>query len=344
MLITGGVRDVELLEDIAVQVQKLGAFELITLGSDRMNRLYFDEVPAKYDTKIPELDIKLAAMVTAQIDIDYNESFGLFADVPPERFAALTETYAPVINLYLKRNVRAVSLGNGLYPTKDRAKLFNISQKELAKVFWDGVNVDYMKLKSKGETIQKILASGKELQITNKNGTDLTVKVEGRPLFISDGVISEYDMKKGGSACQVWLPAGEVYLTPVPGTANGKVVIDIQFFQGKEIKNLELNFKAGKLTSMKAETGLKPFKVRYDVSGTGKDVFGFIDVGINPNVQIIQGSKMTAWMASGMITIGVGNNKWAGGENEANYAMNCFLPGSTLKVDGKVVVENGVLK
>ncbi len=73
-------------------------------------------------------------------------------------------------------------------------------------------------------------------------------------------------------------------------------------------------------------------------------VFGFIDVGINPNVQIIQGSKMTAWMASGMITVGVGDNTWAGGENETNYGMTNFLPGSTLKVDGKVVVENGVLK
>jgi len=121
-------------------------------------------------------------------------------------------------------------------------------------------------------------------------------------------------------------------------------VVDRQFYQGKEIRQLELTFKLGKLTSMKAESGLKPFKALYDASGTGKDVFGFVDVGINPNVQIIQGSKMVAWMASGMITIGVGDNTWAGGENETNYGMTNFLPGSTLKVDGKVIVENGVLK
>jgi len=344
VLINGGVRDVELLEDMAIQVSKLGAFRLVTLSSDRLNRLYFDKVPARYDTRVPELGIKLAAMVTAQIDVDFNESIGLYADVPPERFAALTKTYAPINNLYLKRNVRWVSLGNGLYPTKDRAKLFNIPEQELAKIFWAGVNVDYVKLKSKGETIQEILNAGKDLQITNKNGTNLTLQIEGRPSFLSDGVISEEDIEIGGAACQVWLPAGEVYLAPVSGTANGLAVVDRLFYQGKEIKNLKLTFKNGKLTSMKAESGLDAFKARYDASGTGKDVFGFIDVGLNPNVKIPKDSKMAAWMASGMITIGVGNNNWAGGENETDFDSAFFLPGSTLKIDGKVLVENGVLK
>ena len=105
----------------------------------------------------------------------------------------------------------------------------NLPLQELTKIFWAGVNVDYTKLKSKGEAIQKLLTSGKEIHITNRNGTDLKVQIAGRPFFISDGIISEEDIKKGGSACQVWLPAGEVYLTPVPGTANGKVIVDVQF-------------------------------------------------------------------------------------------------------------------
>jgi hypothetical protein len=49
-------------------------------------------------------------------------------------------------------------------------------------------------------------------------------------------------------------------------------------------------------------------------------------------------------MPAGMVTIGIGNNVWAGGENKNPYSLASFLPGSTLKVDGNVLVDNGMLK
>ena len=45
----------------------------------------------------------------------------------------------------------------------------------------------------------------------------------------------------------IWLPAGEVYLAPVIGSANGIVIVDRHFYQGNLITNLKLTFKNGKL-------------------------------------------------------------------------------------------------
>jgi hypothetical protein len=96
---------------------------------------------------------------------------------------------------------------------------------------------------------------------------------------------------------------------------------------------------------MSAKSGIEPLRALYEASGTGKELFAFVDVGINPNVRLVPGSRMVAWMPAGMVTIGVGNNIWAGGENDVNfYGLTGFLPGSTLKVDGKALVENGTLK
>jgi hypothetical protein len=45
-----------------------------------------------------------------------------------------------------------------------------------------------------------------------------------------------------------------------------------------------------------------------------------------------------------MVTVGVGNNAWAGGANNVNFSIYPFLPGSTVGVDGTVVVDGGKLQ
>ncbi len=342
--IIGGVRDIELLENLAVNVRKLGAFPLVNIRSDRMTRQQYTNVPIKYDSQIPEFKRNLAKITTAQIGVSWGEAEGLLADIPPERRASVRKAYQPVHELMLKRNVRQLWVGNGLYPTIERAKQFGISQNELSEIFWGGLNVDYTKLQATGERIKATLENGKEVHITNPNGTDLKMNIETRPVLVSDGVISRADMERGGAACQVWLPAGEVFLVPVPGTAEGKIVVERKFFLGKEIKGLTLTFKAGKLTSMNAKSGIEPLKAAYDVSKLGIEVPSFIDIGINPKVRIVPGSRMVSWMPAGMVTVGIGNNTWAGGDNTESFFLANFLPGCTLKVDGKVIVENGTLR
>lgn len=343
VLITGSVRDAELLEDIAVHVRKAGAHPLISLASDRMTRRLYTDVDAKYDTQAPKLDLKLFEMVDAIISVDVGETEGLLADIAPERFRARQDAGKPVGELVRKRGVRSVNLGNGLYPTATLAKRFSVPQDELSKIFWNGVNVNYTELQATAEKVKAALVAGKEVRITNPNGTDLRVGIANRPVFVSDGVISADDLKKGFAGSQIWLPAGEVFLSPVAGTANGKVVVDRQISEGKVIEGLTLMFENGKLTSMTAKSGdLSRIKAIYDKAPAGKENFGLIDLGINRSVQIPKGSNLVAWMPAGMVTIGFGGFAWAGGE-DVGYAFDGFLPGSTVEIDGVKIVENGVL-
>ncbi len=242
VLIFGSDEDLPLLEDIAVEVRKVGASPLVSVATEELNRRLYDEVPAKYDTREPEMIMKLAAVVDVVINTESGEGRTL-EGVPAERIAARGKASAPVGALMQKRGVRTVALGNGLYPSEERAERFGISRQELAEMMYGGVDADYEALKATGEEIRRALAAGKELHITNPNGTDLKVRISGRPVSINDGIISDQERRKGGAATSVWLPAGEVYLTPVPGTATGTVVADEFFFQGKPIAGLRLDFK-----------------------------------------------------------------------------------------------------
>jgi aminopeptidase len=345
VLINGGARDLELLENLTTDIRKVGAFPLPTLSSDRIAKKYYEEVPEKYDSQSPELDLKLATMATVAFNVDANETEGLFSGVPPARIAAVGKTFEPVVAVLQKRNVRQVDVGNGLYPTEWRAKRFGMSQDELAKAFWGAVNTDYSALQASGEKVKTALSAGKQLHVTDLNGTDLNVRIEGRPFFVSDGIISAEDVQKGFPAVSVYLPAGEVYCAPVPDTAEGKVVLSRDFYNGKEITGLTLTFARGKLISMTGSgPGFVELKARYDASGEGKELFGFVDFGINPNFSIPAASKLGNWIQSGMVTVGIGNNTWAGGDNKDSFGNPSHLPGSTVTLDGKTIVENGVLK
>ncbi len=341
--INGGTRDQQMLEDIAVEVRKLGAHPLITIGSDRLTRNLFTEVPARFDTQEPSFALTLAETVDAVISVDFTERLDLLADVPAERLTNQTKSFEPVHEKMRQRGVLQVHLGNGLYPTTARARQFGITQNELSRVFWSGVNTNYDRLQSTGARVKNILASGRTVRITAPNGTDLTVEIAQRPVFVSDGVISSDDRYAGGPACQVWLPAGEVYVTPVPKTARGTFVADTFFFEGKRIDGLKLVFSEGKLTSMTAQSDITALRERYDAAPAGRDVFAALDIGINPDVKAPTGSRMVTWMAAGTISIGIGNNTWAGGDNDVPFDLFAHLTNGKLTVDRQTLVDRGKL-
>jgi leucyl aminopeptidase (aminopeptidase T) len=344
VLITGSVRDAGLMEDLAIEAQKVGAQPLLALSSERLIRRSYDEVPAKYDGQEPKLDRAVAKLFDAQIAIDFGESEGLLAGVPPERIAARAKAGAPVFEVFLKRNVHFVNLGNGLYPTATLAKRLGITQTRLASGFWKAVAVPPERIQVAGEQLRTAFASGGTAQLTHPNGTSLTFDVTGRTPTISAGALTQAQGEQGGAALLTWLPAGEFQIAAVPGSAEGKIVIDKSLFRGKEIRGLTLVFSQGKLTSMTAASGFAPLKTAYDAAGSGKDRFGLIDIGLNPEVDFPLTTGAIVWPEAGAVTVVFGNDVIAGGSNNSDFSFAAELGGASITVGGKPVVEKGRLK
>ena len=342
VLISGSIRDMELLENLVTEAQKVGGYPLLDISSERMAKRSYTDVDAKYDTKEPKLGMALAKMVNVTINVDAQETDNLLADIPPARRAARGKANVPVGAEFIKNKVRNVNVGNDLYPTEWRAKRFEMPLDNFSKLFWEGVNIDYTNLQTTGEKARAAL-TGKELEITHPNGTNLKMTLESKPAYISDGIISADDVTKGN--LDVYLPAGEAAVIPAANSGNGKFIVEKDYFQGKEFRNLTLTFENGKLISMTGEgEGFEELKADYDARGEGKDILSYVDIGINPNYTLPATSKLGNWVSAGMVSVGTGNNTWAGGTNNADGAAGGHLAGATVKIDGKVVVENGVLK
>ena len=91
-------------------------------------------------------------------------------------------------------------------------------------------NIDYLELRSRCKKLDGFFKGAVSLHVTSPSGTDVTVPVEGRSLMFDDG-----DFSKAGSGGNI--PAGEVFISPLVGKCQGKIVYDgsMTFYDGDSI-------------------------------------------------------------------------------------------------------------
>ena len=344
VLISGSVRDAALMEDIAVETMKAGGQPVITLQSETLLKRSYTDVPTSYDTLPPALDIAMINTFDAQISLDVGETEGLLSSVPVSRREARAKAGEPAREAQFKKVVRLVNLGNGLYPTATTATRLGIPQTRLAEVFWRAAAVPAATLRARADGLRRVMAAGKSITVTHPNGTNLTFAADYGRAIISDGALTPEKLQQGSAAALTWLPAGELVLPAMPGTASGTLVIDRELSDGKLVEGLTLRFANGKLTSMTAKSNLEAIKAFYDAASGAKDEFGFIDIGVNPETTVPVGTGRTVWGAPGSIVFGIGDNRIFGGTNASSFSLSPQLGGATVTVDGKPVIVNGTIR
>ncbi len=111
-------------------------------------------------------------------------------------------------------------------------------------------------------------------------------------------------------------------------------------------KVVKVTVKAGRAVGFSAppSTAFDTFKARFAAAVGAKDAQSIVDFGLNPDVKAPKGKVLYSFTPEGAVTLVVGNDVWAGGNNTTPFEQAFFLPDATVTVDGKAVVENGVLK
>jgi len=346
VLVAGDVRDVDLVEELSLAAVRRGAAPLQYLERERTGLRYFTEVPERHDGTRAAFWTQLAALPTVLIQVESSAEPALYRSVPSSRLATVWKSFRPVGETYLKRGVRQVYLGNGLFPTAATARRLGVGQPQLEKIFWDALATDPRLIQANGAAVKGAFEGAKEVRVTHPNGTDLRFGVEGRPVILSDGTISPEREARGGPSTVLYLPAGEAQLAPVAGTAEGKVVIDRMDWGIGPVEKLTWTFKEGKLVEYTAKPGpaYDRWKENYLAAPQGREVFAGIDLGLHPGVRSPPDKPFLSWIPAGMVSLFIGDDTSLGGSNTVSYISGGFLPGATVVLDGKALVERGVLK
>jgi len=190
-----------------------------------------------------------------------------------------------------------------------------------------GLTADYQKVKELCDLIFKQVSESKEIRITSKNHTDVTMKVGKYPWKTDEGLYS-----KPGQ----WgnLPAGETATAPIEGTTNGILLIDKMGSYGE---NIQITIKNGLAVKIKGSE-----RLRLDVEKVGKGARNIAEIGIgtNPKAKII-GNVLEDEKVFGTVHIALGNNTFCGGTVDVPFHVDGIILKPTLKADGKTLIKDG---
>lgn len=342
VVITGGPSEIDLMAAIQVAVSKAGGQAVLTLNIPGANKRAVMETPIEYLEQLPTANLLLAKIADVLINVGSIEDPDLFADVPEERLAASRQAGVPLTRAFNNMRFRSATLGQtGGIPTIAYAESVGADAEEVQTIFWQAVGVPPDELTQKARQLASLMTDGAEVRVTSEAGTDLTLKLDRFPARINAGRTADVQAPSGPT--NVWLPAGEAYGIVHNASASGTLVVPSTSFRGVNVENLKLSFKNGKVTKMSAGNNAEILEKYFDASSPKLKELSVVDLGLNPHSRVPAGSSYHSWEMGGMVTLGLGNNGWAGGENDSDAALSLHVPGTTLSIDGKTVVKDGKL-
>jgi leucyl aminopeptidase (aminopeptidase T) len=210
----------------------------------------------------------------------------------------------------------------------------------LARMFApDGpMAVDYQQVAVEGQAFADQLTAAQDAVVRTPEGTDLHFSLAGRNGESDDGLYTT----KGS-----WgnLPAGEAYIAPVEGTAQGKLVVPSGWYPGLE-EDMMLYFRDGLvyelegggaigtefLELLKPEDDRDPYLSRRNLAELG--------IGTNPNASHLD-NVLEAEKIQGTVHLAIGDNSHMGGVVSADFHQDFILPHPELILDDVPVKLKG---
>lgn len=185
-----------------------------------------------------------------------------------------------------------------------------------------------------GKAYKSVLDEGSQVRLISPAGTDLSFSIQGRSAFNDDGRLS-----LAGAFGN--LPAGEAYLAPLEGTAQGKLVVDGSMAGlGLMQAPLQLTVQDGLVVGVAAGPQQKDLLRIFDTYGRASRNIAELGLGTNPSAQLT-GQILEDEKIWGTVHVALGDNATFGGQVVADSHLDAILLKPSLYVDDQLIIEEG---
>jgi leucyl aminopeptidase (aminopeptidase T) len=200
------------------------------------------------------------------------------------------------------------------------------------------MRADYDAIARLSTDLARILTDAARVRVTTPAGTDIEMSIEGRTGLADTGLIRE----RGDFSN---LPAGEAYLAPVEGTAEGVIVVDAsmagvgRLAAGETITLVVEGGRAREVRGSGAET------IRGLIESVGEEGGNIAELGIGTNDRAeVSGVVLEDEKVLGTVHLAVGNNLSMGGHVDVPLHLDGVLFDPTVEVDGVTILKDGKIR
>ncbi len=202
-----------------------------------------------------------------------------------------------------------------------------------------GIEADFYALEPICDKVVELFTKANVAELTTPGGTRLTMNIEGRKGRVLRGII-----KPGEFGA---IPNIEAGTSPIEGSAEGIIVADASVPYlgiGVVSQPIRVTVKKGFITEI--EGGAEARKLKEDLAKRkDPNIYNIAEIalGLNPKARLC-GIMMEDEGVLGVAHIGFGTNIMHGGKIKTELHYDLLMRNATIKLDGKVMLENGSLK
>jgi aminopeptidase len=280
----------------------------------------------------PPVALDEARRIDASLGIQAPADAYELAGVDPERVARVARARQELRELTLARRWCTT-----LWPTPAAAQRAGMPFDEFAAFVQRALFLDrpdavgaWRELHGFQAGLIERLAAAREIRI-EAEGTDLTLRVEGRTWINSDGRRN--------------MPSGEVFTGPHETSANGVIRFDVPSGPpGRSVRGVTMELRDGEVVSARAEEGDEHLQAAL-ATDPGARRLGELGIGTNAGIDRPVGAILFDEKIGGTVHLAIGRSyPETGGENTSavHWDLICDLRrGGRITADGEVVQEDG---
>ncbi len=339
VMISGGIDSADLVRGINIECIKAGGHVVNTnLAIPGTAELFFKYAQEHQLNYANPFAIDMIKKIDKYINVFSSTNRKALANVDSAKQMQVREANKEMTKVYFERSASGeLDWVICPYPSPAFAQEANMGTIEYKEFVYKALALDkpdpvahWKSVKEEQDGIVSILNTGKELRIVGED-TDLVLSIEGR------GWINACGDKN--------LPDGEVFTSPVEDAVNGTIRFTYPgIFMGKEVEDIWLKFKDGKVVEHSASKGQELLEKVLEIENA--DILGEVAIGTNYGIQKFTKNMLFDEKMGGTVHLALGNGfAQIGSKNESaihwDILKDMKSEDSIIYLDGKEIYKAG---